>query len=673
MKNSNHRILLPCLQSIHDIWSEDDKRCLFTMILYVYQLSVEDLFLLVEPLCKGMTKNQFLTFLEATSLPDRKMSCAYIRSFRFSFGCINKHICFICPYSGIFKNKRFEQELLLLYYQLRYFDLHAYLQESKSKLENVVRSYIPIYQNEILLDAIPLAFIGQCLLYESYPLLTYLSDPEDFSNCIISHLKKEIQKRVNSQLRKKPYYISDPLTYEQYVNHCCLDLWNRIRHLEQDVLAIHQPLKRLDELTDLDELLVERLFHVLRSDIEKYVPLPLASYKEKIPSMLDETDSGTSVSAVQEKSSLENILSDIPFAEGFENHKSLDEGIIDFTEFQNVVTELNSQENVGTSDAIDDLCMKDIAIDQHAQLHKKVLNQDILDAYELDVASWFTCPASSKEFLTNLDLLMSEKDISIEVGKYKHSLGVLLVGASGLICFYPVMDYGPQKLRKILQESINLYSGHALDVSRYLHSVKIYGTKMFDIRRCSAGVLAADYQDIKSLHDQMRNYPESWKSSSYLTTDSLKERTELDLRFLLCISSISNPPFHEISALTAYDQNHNPVYLYHHQLPEKDGIYFFFSFAVYNQEVDPDMIVYLYKEICVELNQCISLECGNTFVLNLAYVGLLFFTLGSDRLKQDLSDFLKVVTRKVIRKYFGHYCQFQIEIKTHSYKTVRSC
>lgn len=92
MKNSNHRILLPCLQSIHDIWSEDDKRCLFTIILYVYQLSVEDLFLLVEPLCKGMTKNQFLTFLEATSLPDRKMSCAYIRSFRFSFGCINKHM-----------------------------------------------------------------------------------------------------------------------------------------------------------------------------------------------------------------------------------------------------------------------------------------------------------------------------------------------------------------------------------------------------------------------------------------------------------------------------------------------------------------------------------------------------------------------------------------------------
>ena len=132
------KTILPCLQSVCSQWTNDDKLCFSYYIKHIFGL--EDAYFV--PLFPNHTQNMVTDQMEQFALSvsgvSRNLSCTQLRSVNFSFGHLNKHLCFICPYSGIYKNSFYDREKILLYYQLALYDLQSLLEKKEKKLDDII-------------------------------------------------------------------------------------------------------------------------------------------------------------------------------------------------------------------------------------------------------------------------------------------------------------------------------------------------------------------------------------------------------------------------------------------------------------------------------------------------------------------------------------------------------
>ena len=117
---------LPCLQAVAPWWTEVDRRQLFGLLLMIFPFDAG--YLASLPASRYMDGSDQYA-LDAQEIRksfhvlkdmngSKKCSCARIRSQEFSFGKLNPRFCYLCPYSGTYRNHSKADERRFLYHIL---------------------------------------------------------------------------------------------------------------------------------------------------------------------------------------------------------------------------------------------------------------------------------------------------------------------------------------------------------------------------------------------------------------------------------------------------------------------------------------------------------------------------------------------------------------------------
>lgn len=184
---------LPCLQSVDENWSAEDRLLLFYYLKRIFGIEYD--YFATLPCCHFQSvegnENRMLDVdamnkFDASIVGESKrITCMKIKRGAFSFGGMNERVCYLCPYSGTYKNENENYEKEVLYYQHGFYLLSSYLEREGVKLEKVIKSHYPVYQNGILKDALPLLSIANLFLYEQLPLVKYVDNKRWMGRCLI--------------------------------------------------------------------------------------------------------------------------------------------------------------------------------------------------------------------------------------------------------------------------------------------------------------------------------------------------------------------------------------------------------------------------------------------------------------------------------------------------------
>lgn len=257
---------LPCLQSVGSWWLEADRRLLFNHLLSIFPIDEKYLasipastFTSEGRVChieeKSITQD-YNIFCEARGM--KKCSCAGIRELSFSFGKLNPRLCYLCPYSGTFKNSLMEKERTFLCCTLnaskstvsmaKANSLGDFLSSSGKTAGDVFFSYFPIFISGTLLDAFPYSILAEQFLDG----LTDISSLET----VLAKMQAAIQKRLRYN-RTLAHIASEPPNYLQDISDSVLKELHILNELSPNVKNLYGAL-------------VKRLFRELSGSRPKY-------------------------------------------------------------------------------------------------------------------------------------------------------------------------------------------------------------------------------------------------------------------------------------------------------------------------------------------------------------------------------------------------------------------
>lgn len=722
MENQYPEGTLPCLQSMDEIWTKEDRLKLFFYLDKVFHLGKKYFVSLTQKNMHGsdnvaaMTEQDLLTCEQSITDVPKKVTCAYLRNVNFSFGCLNKHLCYICPYSGVYKNMYEEKEKLLLFYNLYFDNLEQLLRNASVKVDKVICSYFPVYVKGVLRDAIPLSIIAE-VLTGAAGLISYMNDPDSFNEQRLYMIAQAMNKRSRAQLRRSPYYLHDQELYAK----CALDEVKRqymeIVGLDQSQVAYLNPIKPLNKLTVVDRKMEERNFHAI-STRGRYVPkkpeeyaLSMCCEKEvasvddffqQVPEInvfekvmdqekvdpeetveyfhIDEDNSDQEQVLLKESDAMikesEEHASDVPekaqnqvvyednsilttdieSALDLENGKNLDE--ISFFEFQKMV---DSMDGVELAEGIE------MKTDKKINLVPEHPGGEIASLpVKEKVPGW-------KYIISDTDLSGKEGKDMIDQSRYycmeivveDKVEGVLLMTDKEHFYYYPAELYGNKPLVRIVRSGKNIYSTDAFKVSSYLHKVHVYGAKVKDLS------IASEYAnrsvtDIIAcpLEQRMKTYADSYKSVISIVTEETKIKIQRMEDFSSLLTSDGmKPPFRGLEKLYERAESLKYESLFRAtNVPEKQGCFYWSHVDTRIPDFVSADLETIYQDICIRLDQYLNFGEGKAFILNVDRGGILFYITGNEMFQEDAEGYIKACTRRVIRERYGVNCNFDTEI-----------
>lgn len=671
----NKNTTLPCLQSVDSSWNREDKLLLVFYLKHIF--SLEDQYF--APLFLEKTKEDAIDligkFNRSISGAPKRISCSQLRSATFSFGgCLNKHLCFLCPYSGIYKNEFQDKEKILLYYQLAFYNLKHLLERNKLKLDNVIQSYYPIYQGDILIDALPLSFIGRFFLFDGQPIISYPDDPEEFVKIHVEGIRNAVSHRVTMQSKKNPYYLAqDPGAYENAVFDCSKNLYTAITTLNSSSVSYINPIKPLDKVTVIDGRMVERIFSALAVSRIKYVPLDVRKYPapelkklEMSQIQMNSEDVKVDYDVIRNtKSNHQNAASiinqDLPVGAGALNGKSIDNEI-DFMMFDSLSNSLEQKDD----EEVYKRC--EVKDSDHDLMVDPLRQGDII----LDNEAWYVHPASKEDFnLIMRSIYQSASYLCMECAVLDGREGVLLMGSNNDFIFYPLRDYGPREIKKIISKKADIYSSHTFEVSALLHKNKIYDFNIHDI------AIALNYfntpYDIlsKDLNFRMMQYKSIYKVVLENVSDKDKKHIFLLERYHEIIASNGlKAPFQDLNYIYKKDSEGEFTSTYSEKnLPEVRGTFYWLHIDLLShfKAITNDDWTSMYIEICVRLNKYLPFEKGIAFVLQLDANGIMIYVSGASFMQVEAGEYLKACARRVMRDTFGLRVKYDSHIRYQSF------
>ena len=707
---------LPCLRCVDESWGREDRLLLFYYlnkifaIEYDYFASLPSAYVMNH---EGNTTEQIqisdMEAFEQSIVGDaKKASCAKIQGASFSFGTYNKHLCFLCPYSGLYKNRYEVEEKMILFYQLEFYMLYSLMKQSGLRMNKVVRSYYPVIQNGILKDAMPLSDIAELLIFDQRPLVKYRENREDFDISCCFQICEMMEKKFKAKIKRRPYYVKDDEAYKAAMIQCGQETYKEIAHLDCSEIAYQRTVKSLDRLVGLDRKIIERYFNVIVHDQGRYMPCDVKEYKKitdiqnedpKLPTFVHvatddgrETGESEKMEQIQKPTIEENnlewkneddvsepqneqnvlfpvedvkllnvIANDIPVAEGFNECKEFSlEDIKKIASGQCQEEELNQQ---------------DVNVDDKVQSNKcenENGSSNIFERNNLDEVTWLS---DLKEY-SSYDELFDEicksvKSIYIEPAVKDQVKGLLIVGGEKAF-FYTGELYGNKLFLKFLKAELQIYTSHIFEVAGYLHKVKVYGVKLFDVeiaRRLSKmdDGSAYSYNQGEISLDAMKQYKKTYET--YTRDVIIAESIHLAEKFVLIACSDGHiPPFKKLERLYVEEDDGilKPKFT-EKNIPEVKGTFYWLQISLMNSEkvVFGDMRIY--KQICVALDKYLNFAKGLAYLLRVDNGGILLYVTGNEMEQTDGGTYLKACARREMKKIFGVRSKFDIQILHQSF------
>lgn len=691
---------LPCLQSVDENWSAEDRLLLFYYLKRIFGIEYD--YFATLPCCHFQSvegnEDQVLD-VDAMSKFDasivgesKRITCMKIKRGAFSFGGMNERVCYLCPYSGTYKNENENYEKEVLYYQHGFYSLSSYLEREGVKLEKVIKSHYPVYQNGILKDALPLLSIANLFLYEQLPLVKYVDNKQEVDDQNLKSIEEIISRQFAAKMRKKPYYITDPQGYKKAMVESAKSVYLEVVRLEESPIAYVRQIKLLEDLDFIDEGAFKRLVKRLAVQRDRYKPCAFEEYREviyspikeiRMPSFVVENYPEKNPGAVEADQQIQeevqpvteaddvgndlqcnaqdieairenDIIDDtLPVSDDFDSLQNLDDKLFDLDDLTRIANECEEGSSESDSPVSDDG-------DEEKFVEKE---EDTFLKNVLDDVPWLN---SVNEDLENVfSILADDVDVSVEPASKDGIVGLLLVG-SEIAVFYPADLYGGKYFIKLMKNRCRLYTTHLFEVASYLHRNKIYSESVHDVNIAAHYSPTAGETMDGEMPDLMRMYPKMYER--LLEAADIRDQVILHERFCSIITSDGMiPPFRNLKTLykkadgIAYESQFGKS-----NVPSKSGSFYLLNIKLEGSEVCTENT---YQMICVELDKYLNFSEGRNYVLGLDQRGILLYVTGSEMDREDAGSYLKACSRRVIKDKYGVRSKYEIKI-LHQYVVV---
>lgn len=700
---------LPCLQSIDENWNAEDRLLLFYYLKRIFGIEYD--YFATLPCCHYQSvegnKDQVLDIdamnkFDASIVGESKrITCMKIKRGTFSFGGMNERVCYLCPYSGTYKNEEANYEKEILYYQHGFYLLSSYLEQAGVKLEKVIKSHYPVYQDGILKDALPLLPIANLFLYEQFPLVKYVDNRQEVDKENLKSIEEILSKSFAAKMRKRPYYITDPEEYKKAMIESAKAVYLEIVRLEESPLAYIRQLKSLESLDFIDEGAFKRLIKRLAVQQGRYKPCDPEEYQEIVSSPIKEIEMPAFVvenypekdsipvdpapeipenvqpvsEAVNAGNDLEcneltvdqkeneqeaesvrdnHIIDDsIPVADDFDNLRNLDDQLFDFDDLARIANEC--EEAASVPDAHEPYAVDEVPSGKE--------DETVFLKNTLDHVTWLESVNEDLEHI--FSVLYDDTDISVEPASKDGIIGLLLVGSETTL-FYPADLYGGKYFIKLMKNRCRLYTTHLFEVASYLHQNKIYSESVHDVNIAAYYSSTAEIKMDGVAPEIMRKYPKVYEQS--LVDEGIRDKVMQRERFCSIITSDGLlPPFRNLKAL--YKKRDCVTYeaqFGKNNVPDKSGSFYLLNIKLEEVNVCTEDT---YQTICIELDKYLKFSEGRNYVLGLDQRGILLYVTGSEMDREDAGTYLKACSRRVIKNKYGVRNKYEIKI-LHQYVAV---
>lgn len=716
MEQKFKRGTLPCLRCMDESWEREDRLLLFYYLKKIFAIEYDYFALLPSSYVmdhEGNVTEQLqaadMEAFEQSIVGDvKKVSCAKIQGASFSFGTYNKHLCFLCPYSGLYKNRYEVEEKMILYHQLEFYMLYSLMEQSGLKMDKIVRSYYPIIQNGVLKDAMPLSDIAELFVFEQMPLVKYREDRENFDISCCSKISEMMEKKFKAKIKRRPYYVRDDEAYKTAMIQCGQEAYKEIANLDSSEIAYQRTIKSLDRMISLDRKIIERYFHAILRDQGRYKPRDVKEY-EKIVDIQKEDptlpsfvrlaiDDGREKDGVEkaepiektfgEENNLEeksrddtsgvtnekkvlpladdvnatNIIdADIPVAEGFNECKEFTLEDITRIASESCQEEELVEEDVNADDEVQSKV-------KSKECRNENVDSDIFERNNLDEVPWLSDLKEYNSYDELFDeLCKSVKSIYIEPAVKDNVKGLLIVGGEKAF-FYSGELYGNKLFLKFLKAELQIYTSHIFEAAGYLHKVKVYGVQLLDVEiaRKLSKMEDVPVNEGESLLDVMKQYKKNYET--YIREGAIEESIHLAEKFALIACSDGHiPPFKKLDRLYVEDDGILKPKFTEKNIPEVKGTFYWLQISLMNSEKVAFVDRRIYKQICVALDKYLNFAKGLSYLLRVDNGGILLYVTGDEMEQTDGGTYLKACARREMKKVFGVHSKFNIQILHQSF------
>ena len=281
-----------------------------------------------------------------------------------------------------------------------------------------------------------------------------------------------------------------------------------------------------------------------------------------------------------------------------------------------------------------------------------------LDSSE-DADSLFTAMISDTAFLC------------MEPCLFENEEGMLISNDTNDLLFYSFIRLGHRLLRKISDFKIPVYTSNLYHTGLALFSNRIFYLDLKDIGVAAFITSNTVAKGIRDLTETpfpdclLEYYKLYYELTNDLSEDTLK-LLSLNEKYKLihCIAG-TKPPFSNLESL--YDTNDavNITYNFSNDIkPTINGLFLSLSAYLNEHIIDDNLLIGLYKELCIKIYEQFSLTSNQLYLLNLSKSGILFYLIGSKRQIQKMRLFFSACARRVFSKYSTNGNPITFEEKT---------
>lgn len=621
--------ILPCLESVGAWWTEPDRRLLFCYLLMIFPINAEYLAGLpaaryndgIEQsvMNEHSIKNALQTFKKVNQA--KKCTCAGIRGLDFSFGKLNPRTCYLCPYSGTYKNMRRADERRFLYHIMEDESrcLSNYLDLEDKKLENVFLSYFPVYVNNILVEAFPFLLFAEWFLAKEAGY--YKRNLKEARKELLGEVRKSIEQRI-PYLRIKELVEKETLDYKECIK--------KAADVELDVLE-----KENASTRPINEIMMIRLFRILANN-KKYIHKKPEDYVTHDKALIvPNLFASPLLMEKKEESGEKNEASRKP-----ETNKP----IVFMEQAENLIIESEMRSQPG-------------AFKEHENIKKAF--QETYHIEKGDIEPFFIYGEHDRK-TENVFLkafLGDSRWFSVEPAEYVGMPGLLILNDEEDYIFYSLDRYSAKPVRAMADRGVPIYTSNIYNTGRYLCRAKVQKLALHDVGMAVSlgkGIQAVAVEEFTTVPfpECMKEYKDIYGEHSMNFGKEQQvslERMEAYVP-LLCADG-EKPPFVAMNSLYNVKSSLEYEYLYKSGMhPIRDGVFLYLRAFSDKMEIQGEVLKNLYMDTCIELGRKVPFCEGYVQILELSNSGLLFYVMGNKMSIQKTQLYLSSCARRAFAK-----------------------
>lgn len=698
-RTEQEKNLLPCLQAVMPWWTENDRLKLFAFICRIF--SFDGAYMAGLPGATFERKGDGGTAQlaaadisrEAFYIPKNKCSCASIRREKFDFGKLNPRLCYLCPFNATFRNQMQSNERRFLYYTLSSdYSIHEYMNSSKKKVEDVFRSYFPIYAKDYLVDAFPFHTIAQEFI--DMPSDIPRSDRAAVDKYMKARFLDIAEKKIRYQRDKGRFTQIDP-DYEAHVLNYIMSEYETIyetksfslglavnqRSISRLFKSISAPPSysakkpadlRLNAELDSNEGGLFEDF-CLQYDIQLPTPLHIgkddsvAPFSEPVKSKALKEEKKQQASPKSHITDTSQEFENFLVQSGPEDYakasvlpKETLHDTFDFPEAPSAPQEKPKTPAPKMLKPVPDKGKGGVFLPEYPAFFPMLKNGKFL-FYEEN---------SEKGHAVLYALISDSSFFCMEPVECENIRGVLIMNEEKDFIFYPAEVYGTAPLKQIFESGAAVYTTSIFHLSRYLLASKINHFNLTDL--CLLNGIVTDKAPLSIcglfpdlfLIDAMKEYRIKYLALLKNLDSKKQELFELYSKFipLLHGDGAASPfqntgPLFEQEDVMSYRQQFRKE-----QKPSRSGIYVFVKTIISDFSFSSEKL-FLYMKACVLLNDKSPFCKGRSRILNISDFGILFYLTGTAYELTEIPLYIKSSVRQAFTGVASGNTPAKIEIQ----------